>query len=200
MFVSLMLGISEGNAFPGRQTLPLLISSISGRKKYTSQAMCSSAIQMQNAWCFSVWADSLCGESLESIMCARREERQRTARFIFHLLLLHHYDNARGFQEPVTDADHCFLCRAVVPGYVWMRIDTSHGEPAGPPAGGWGGGGILQVIWCVNKSLHSSLCYHEPGQKSRCWEAIEPLWLPVIHGCWQWSHPIALLRGVVEPF
>lgn len=30
-----------------------------GKTKYTSQAVCSSAIQMQNAWCFSVWADSL---------------------------------------------------------------------------------------------------------------------------------------------
>lgn len=142
MFVSLMLGISEGNSFPGRQTLPVFISSISGRRKkrYTSQAVCSGAIQMQKK-------KKMRGVSVsELIVCAanhsarrvnhvcdigKREKRyRRKVRFIFHSLfccIIMTMPRASG--RPVAEAHFFFwwneMCCAVVPGCVWMRTSWS---------------------------------------------------------------------------
>lgn len=74
----------------------------SRKKEYTSLAVCGSAIQMKNAWCFSVWADSL---ACEPVMCDISFHERQEKIFLFgwlvfslhfHLLLLHHYDNVGG--------------------------------------------------------------------------------------------------------
>lgn len=137
-----------------------------GKKKYTSQAVCSSAMQMQNAWYFSVWADSLCCESFAwqvnhvcDISLSEREERQRKMLFIFHLLLLHHYGNALGLQAPVTEAARCFsemscavLSWQVVSGCAQTSITHS-----------WWSTRWISLVLCfyLHKSLHTLLMYHD---------------------------------------
>lgn len=174
---------------------------------------CSGVVQMWKSWCFSVWAASLCGKSLSpgSQSCVRRRPRWERRKISFFIcsrrIIMTMFTALRVPRRRCGSLffrwnDMCLRCRARFLSGCTQATITSHDEPAWPPAAGVGLGrdGVLQVTWCINKSLHNSLSYHEPGRSSRCWEAIEPLWLPAIHGCWQWSHPIALLWGVVELF
>lgn len=107
------------------------------KKKYTSQAVCISVIQMWNAWCSCAWADSLCGKSFtrESIMCATlvsmREKKDRgrcIPFFICFCCIIMTMSHAS--QAPITDAVLLFqwneMCCPAVPGCVWMRTSCCH--------------------------------------------------------------------------
>lgn len=106
------------------------------KKKYTSQAVCSSVIQMWNAWCSCVWADSLCGKSFtrESIMCAtlvsRREKKDQGRCIPFFIcfcciiMTMSRASRQPSQMQLVVSVERDVL--SCLAGCVWMRTSRCH--------------------------------------------------------------------------
>lgn len=122
MFVCLVSRLSEGDAFPGRQTLMVLVPFIPGRENAPLEQCV--AVRMKNAWflchsSFSLRASHVCDISLH-----KHEERQKRF-FPFHLLLLHHYDDASrpaGGRHGDGSSTRC----GIAPLCVWMLTSCRH--------------------------------------------------------------------------
>lgn len=140
MFVCLMLGISEGNAFPGRQTPPVLIFSTSGWKKIYNTPLTQCVAVYYKRMVFQVlsWWFALQSQPCATLASARAKTDKRKMHFIFHLLFAASLRQCLGApRAPVTDASLLFqrneMCCAFVPGCAQASV-TGCGEPASPLA------------------------------------------------------------------